>query len=66
MQWLAAMLLKAAYMIASRLMVAGVNTYLAMAIGFTVVASATVAAGQALGRAVAPPQAMVTMTMEKL
>ena len=55
MQWIAAMLMKAAMMIASRLMVAGVNTYLAMAIGFTVVASATVAAGQALGRAVAPP-----------
>jgi len=48
MPWIASMLIKAAYMIASRLMVAGVGTYAAMAIGFTVVASATLAAGNAV------------------
>ena len=46
--WIGKMVVKAAYMIASRLMVAGVGTTAAMAIGFTVVAAATVATGNAV------------------
>lgn len=53
--WIFNLLAKAAFMIASRLMVIGVSSTVALAIGFTVVGTATLAAGQALGRMMAPP-----------
>ena len=53
--WIFNLLAKAAFMIASRLMVIGVGSTVALAIGFTVVGTATLAAGQALGRMMAPP-----------
>tara|TARA_R110000824_G_scaffold251905_1_gene440527 strand:- start:3413 stop:6673 length:3261 start_codon:yes stop_codon:yes gene_type:complete len=54
--WIFNLLVKAAFMIASNLMVAGVGSTVALAIGFTVVATGTLAVGQAIGRRMAPPE----------